>query len=174
MYIIQTERLGLREYIDADLDALYDIISDPETMKYYTSPYDRKGAERWLKWCMDSYRERGFGLWAVELRATGEFIGDCGISMQNIDGAELPEIGYHIAKSHWRQGYAREAARAVRDWGFENTGFDALYSYMNSANVPSYSTARSNGMRRISVYTAPNGIEHAVYRITREEWLRLR
>ena len=52
------------------------------------------------------------GLWAVILKETGAFIGDCGITMQQIDGETLPEIGYHIAKQHWRHGYATEAAAA--------------------------------------------------------------
>ena len=135
--IIETERLILREYVMEDFSALYNILSDGETMKHYPKPYDERGTVRWLKWSLDNYEKYGFGLWAIELKSTGEFIGDTGITMQNIDGEALPEIGYHIDKSHWRCGYAREAASAVRDWFFENTDFDAVYSYMTKTNVPS-------------------------------------
>ena len=106
----------------------------------------------------------------LELKETGEFIGDCGISMQKIDGEMLPEIGYHINKKFWRRGYAKEACSAVKDWLFENTKFDSVYSYMNQENVASYSTAASNGMTMIKAYD--DGEEALfVYRITRDEWL---
>jgi len=86
---------------------------------------------------------------AVVLKETNEFIGDCGITIQNIDGEMLPEIGYHIHKKYWRRGFAKEAARAVRDWAFQNTEYDTIYSYMKYTNVGSYSTAIANGMRKV-------------------------
>ena len=167
--IIQTERLIIREYSQADLDDLYEILSDPETMKYYPKPYDRSGCQRWINWCLDSYEKNGFGLWAIELKATGDFIGDCGISLQKIDDQTLHEIGYHINKKHWRQGYAKEACQAVKGWFFTNTLNDSVYSYMNADNIPSRATARSNGMTHIKTYTDGNETL-AVYEITRERW----
>lgn len=119
--ILQTKRLNIREYTPDDFDALYEILSDEETMKYYPKPYDENGVNRWINGCIDSYKQNGFGLWALELRETGAFIGDCGISMQNIDDEILPEIGYHVHKNYWRQGYAKEACAAVKDRFFENT-----------------------------------------------------
>ena len=103
------------------------------------------------------------------LKETGEFLGDCGVTMQNIDGEILPEIGYHIHRNFWRRGYGSEAARAVRDWAFEHTSFDCLYSYMTADNVASYSTAASVGMKRIKEYE-DEGEKLLVYAITREEW----
>ena len=169
--MIETKRLRIRPYTRDDFDDLYEILGDAETMKYYPRPYDEKGVDRWITWCLASYEKRGFGLWALELKDTGEFIGDCGISMQDIDGELLPEIGYHLNKKYWRQGYAKEASRAVKDWFFENTDFDAVYSYMNQANVASWATAAANGMTRVKAYESE---EEAlfVYRITREEWLK--
>ncbi len=172
-YIIETERLRLREYTLEDFDGLYAILSDPETMKHYPRPYDKKGTARWLDWSLDNYCKYGFGWWAIELKESGEFIGDCGITMQNIDGEALPEIGYHIGKDHWRQGYGKEAAGAVRDWFFENTEFDAVYSYMTASNIASYSTAASVGMERIKEFD-DDGVPHYVYRLTREEWKEMR
>lgn len=170
---IQTKRLILREYTYNDFDDLRDVICDAETMKYYVRPYDEKGVKRWLDWCIDSYRENGFGLWAIELRESGRFIGDCGISLQKIDGELLPEIGYHINKKHWRNGYAKEAAAAVRDWLFENTNYERTYSYMNIENAASYSTAASVGMKKIKEYN--DGEENlAVYSISRDEWLNIK
>jgi len=168
--MIETERLLLREYTQADFDGLYAILSDPVTMQHYPKPYDAAGTQRWLDWSFQNYKTYGFGLWAIELRETGEFIGDCGITMQPIDGQQLPEIGYHIHKDFWRKGYAREAATAVRDWAFENRDFDSLYSYMKYTNVASYSTARSIGMEKIKEYPDEKDGILFVYRITRETW----
>ena len=168
--ILETPRLILREYTPADFDDLYAILSDPETMRHYPRPYDEKGTMRWLSWSFDNYRTYGFGLWAIELKESGEMIGDCGLTMQPIDGEQLPEIGYHIHKTHWRKGYGKEAATAVRDWCFAHTAFDAVYSYMTRSNIASYSTAASAGLVRIKEYTDEQGEPHLVYRITREEW----
>ena len=171
--ILETNRLIIREYTPGDFDDLYEILSDAETMKYYPKPFDENGVRRWINWCVDSYRQYGFGLWALELKETGTFIGDCGISMQNIDGEVLPEIGYHVHKKYWRQGYAKEACSAVKDWFFGNTEHDSVYSYMNKENVASYATAAANGMTRIKAYE--DGEEALfVYRITLDEWQKAR
>ena len=119
--MIETERLLLREYILDDFDALYEIMSDPETMAHYPVPYDEARTRRWIEWNLENYAKYGFGLWAVVLKETGEFIGDCGLTLQNIDGEMLPEIGYHIHKKYWRRGFANGEARAARGWAFQST-----------------------------------------------------
>ena len=166
---LETERLILREYVQEDFADLKDVISDEETMKYYLKPYDDAGVQKWLDWSFSNYEKHGFGLFAIELRETGEFVGDAGITLQPIDGEWLPEVGYHVNKKHWRRGIASEAARAVRDWAFSNFEFDALYSYMASENIPSQATARSVGMTKLKEYSTENE-NLTVYKITREEW----
>ena len=153
-----------------DFNDLYEILSDPETMQHYPSPYDSDGTRKWILWNLENYETYGFGLWAVVLKETGEFIGDCGITMQNIEGEMLPEIGYHINKKYWRRGFAREAARAVRDWGFRNTQYDTLYSYMKYTNAGSFATALSNGMKKIKEYPDAKNTILCVYAITRSDW----
>lgn len=172
--VIETERLILREYREDDFDALYEILSDAETMAHYPAPFDEERVRGWIRWNLDNYEKYGFGLWAVILKETGRFIGDCGLTIQNIDGEQLPEIGYHIHKDHQRCGYGSEAARAVRDWAFENTAYDALYSYMKYTNVGSRSVAEANGMKKIKEYPdEKNHISYA-YAITRDEWKQLK
>lgn len=167
--IIETKRLLLREYQMDDFNDLYEILSDPETMKHYPKPYDEKGTIRWLEWSINNYKQYGFGLWAIVLKETGEFIGDCGITLQKIDNELLPEIGYHINKKHWKKGYAKEAGIAVRDWGFNNTNYECLYSYMNTTNIASFSTAASLGMKRVKEYY--DGEENLfVYMIRKDDW----
>lgn len=172
--MLETDRLLLREFSMEDFDALYEIVSDAETMQHYPAPFDAEKTRNWILWNLDNYKKYGFGLWAVVLKETGEFIGDCGVTMQNIDGDILPEIGYHIHKKHWRKGFAKEAAGAVRDWVFLNTSYDTVYSYMKYTNIASYSTAAANGMHRVKEYSDPKNTISYAYAITREEWQRIK
>ena len=96
-------------------------------------------------------------------------IGDCGLTIQRIHGRFCPEIGYHIARAHQRQGYAAEAARAVRDWTFTHTPFQRVYSYMTADNEPSRKTAMAAGLSFVETYTE-DGETHAVYALTRRDW----
>lgn len=168
--VIETERLILRKYNTDDFDSLYEILSDQETMAHYPYPFDREKVSNWINWNIENYKKYGFGLWAVVLRENGEMIGDCGITLQNIDGELLPEIGYHINKKYWRKGFGSEAAKAVRDWAFENTEYDCLYSYMKYTNIASYSTALSIGMKKVKEYTDEKNTVSYVCAITRMEW----
>ena len=105
---------------------------------------------------------------------TDDFIGDCGLTIQNIDGDLLPEIGYHIHKLYWRRGFGSEAARAVRDWAFEHAEYDCLYSYMKYTNIGSYSTAIATGMKMIKEYPDEKKEISYAYAITRKEWSMLK
>ena len=172
--MIETERLLLREYTPDDFDALHEIMSDPETMQHYPAPFDEARTRRWIEWNIENYAQYGFGLWAVILKETGAFIGDCGITIQNIDGEMLPEIGYHIHKQYWRRGFAKEAARAVRDWVFQHTEYDTVYSYMKYTNIGSWSTALANGMRKVKEYPDPKNTVSYAFAITRREWETLK
>lgn len=175
---LQTNRLILREYTHSDFDSLCEILCDAETMKYYEKPYDSDGVRLWIDWNRQSYRDFGFGLWAVMLKgqngANDIFIGDCGITMQRIGRWIRPEIGYHINKKFHRMGYASEAARCCRDFIFENTPFNTVYSYMNADNIASCGVAVKNGMTLVDEYTDANGAELKAYAVTRAQWNALR
>lgn len=144
--IIETDRLFLREMNMDDFDALYAVLGDSEIMQHYPYTFDEERVRSWIERNMNRYIENGFGLWAVCLKETGEMIGDCGLTLQNIDGEMLPEIGYHIRRDCQKKGYAKEAAAAVRDWTFANTDYPAIYSYCKYTNEPSYKTAEAIGM----------------------------
>ena len=137
MVKIETERLFLREMAEDDFEALRRVLGDREIMRHYPYEFDDERIRSWIARNRERYSIFGFGLWAVCRKDTGEMIGDCGLTMQIIDGQIRPEIGYHIRRDHQRQGYAREAARAVRDWTWQNTPFRAIYSYMKAENIPS-------------------------------------
>ena len=145
--VIETERLFLREMTMDDFDALYKVLSDKDIMQHYPYAFDESRVKNWIERNINRYKNDGFGLWAVCLKETGEMIGDCGLTLQNIDGQMLPEIGYHIRKDCQGRGYAKEAAAATRDWAWENTSYPALYSYCKYTNFPSYKTAEAIGMK---------------------------
>ena len=168
--IIEAERLFLREMAPEDFDALYAVLADSDIMRHYPYTFDEARVKNWINKNTERYRVFGFGLWAVCLRSTAEMIGDCGLTMQNINGTILPEIGYHIAKAHQRQGYASEAAQAVRDWTFSHTPFGRVYSYMKKENLPSSATARANGMTLLYEFTDEENEQTVVYGISRAEW----
>lgn len=169
---IETERLFLREMTPNDFQALYNVLADSDIMKYYPYVFDENRVRSWIEKNIERYRIFGFGLWAVVLKQTGEVIGDCGLTMQNINGSIRPEIGYHINKNHQRRGYATEAARQCRNWAFSNTPFNVLYSYMKKENAASGAVAMANGMRLVEEFADNEGAT-IVYAITRDEWHNL-
>lgn len=114
------------------------ILADSDIMQHYPYTFDEARVRGWINCNMERYRIFGFGLWAVCLKETGEMIGDCGLTMQQINGKIKPEIGYHMRKDQQRKGYAKEAAIAVRDWTFHNTPFNTIYSYMKDTNEACY------------------------------------
>ncbi|MBR2598348.1 MAG: GNAT family N-acetyltransferase [Clostridiales bacterium] len=165
--ILETERLFLREMSMGDFDALYKVLADKEIMCHYPYTFDDERVKSWIERNMKRYADNGFGLWAVCLKETGEMIGDCGLTLQNIEGEMLPEIGYHIRADRQHKGYAKEAAAAVRDWAFSNTQYPALYSYCKYTNVGSFKTAEAIGMHFEKEYPDPdNEITHVsvIYR----------
>mgnify|MGYP000444915422 CR=1 FL=1 len=172
--IIETGRLILREMTEDDFDALYVVLADSDNMKYYPHSFDEDRVRGWIRRNIERYKVFGFGLWAVVLKETGEVIGDCGLTMQIINGQIKPEIGYHIRKDCQGRGYASEAAKAVRDWTFMNTPFNIIYSYMNHTNVPSYRTAIAYGCRQVDEFENETNEIFKVYAITRAQWEELK
>lgn len=170
MYILETEELGLRKLTIDDLEKLHSILSDTETMQYYKSPFDMDKTKGWIEWNIDNYSQYGFGLWAVVLKASNEFIGDCGITMQNIHGKLVPEIGYHIDKRFWKRGYATQAARACLKYILDNTDFNEVYSYQKYTNIPSRRVAEKMGMTFREEYPDEINTKTSVYSIKRMEY----
>ena len=167
---LETQRLILRPITQEDFAAWKEILGDPETMAHYPKPYDDRGVQRWIDWTLKNYETCGFGLWALILKENGQFLGDCGITMQNINGKTVPEIGYHLHKAYWRRGLGSEAALRCMQYAFEDLSMPAVYSYMTSSNAASWGVAVKNGMTLVEEYVDPLDGPHRVYRMTKEEW----
>lgn len=173
-YIIETEILGLRELTENDFDDLHAILSDAETMQYYPQPFSAERTKNWINWNIQNYKQYGFGLWAVILKETNQFIGDCGITMQNIhnDGRLFPEVGFHINKNFWKKGYASSAAKACLEFAFENTNHDEVFCYQKWTNISSRKTAEKLGMKLIKEYEDEKNTKTSVYSITKNEYYK--
>ncbi len=171
---IETHRLVLREMNMDDFNALYRVLSDSDIMQHYPYTFDDNRVRNWIERNIERYRIFGFGLWAVCLKDTGEMIGDCGLTMQNIGGTIKPEIGYHICKEMQRKGYAKEATSAVRDWTFTHTTFNEIFSYMKYTNEPSARTAISFGCHFVYEFEDEANEITKVYAITKDEWKEIK
>ena len=166
--IVTTERLGLRELEPDDLDALSQVLGDPVAMRYYPAPFDRNRVAAWIEWARRSYRENGFGLWAVIRRSDGRFLGDCGPMLQPVEGELIPEVGYHIVPSEHGHGFATEAARACVAWVFANTRFDVVCSLVSPENVPSRAVASKIHSSMRTITWAKNNTEMCMYSTQRQ------
>ncbi|MHB8542144.1 MAG: GNAT family N-acetyltransferase [Candidatus Acidiferrales bacterium] len=162
MIVFETERLVLRHMVAGDLDALLTVLGDAKTMKYYPSAFQRDEVTRWIEWCVESYEENGYGLYAMVLKKTNAVIGDCGHARQEVDGATEIEIGYHVLREHWGQGYATEAARGAASYGFETLCATRLISLIRPENAASRRVAEKVGMK-IEKEIARKGFRHFVY-----------
>ena len=146
--VIETQRLQLREMTPADRPALCRILQDSEVMYAYNGPFSDEEVDEWLERQLARYRQWGYGLWAVVLKATGEMIGQCGLTLQQWNGLEMLEAGYLFQHSHWHQGYATEAARACMDYAFGTLNSPLVCSIIRDNNLPSQQVALRNGMTR--------------------------
>jgi ribosomal-protein-alanine N-acetyltransferase len=137
-------------------------------MRFYPAPLDQAGVESWIARNCRRYARDGHGLWAMVLKSSGELIGDCGLTVQDVEGASEIEIGYHVRRDHWGQGFATEAARACRDYGFAHLGVSRLVSIIRPENLASRRVAEKNGLAIWKEVTRVD-LPHLVYAIRREQ-----
>jgi RimJ/RimL family protein N-acetyltransferase len=160
--ILETARLRLREFVPEDADALEAILGDPVAMQYYPAPFDRKAVECWIEKNMGRYQRDGYGLWAMLLKQSGELIGDCGCILQEVEGRNEVEVGYHVRRVFWGNGYVTEAARACMDYAFSRRGVERVISMVRPENVQSRRVAEKNGLicEKIVFW---RGYDHCIY-----------
>jgi RimJ/RimL family protein N-acetyltransferase len=130
----------------SDLDVMAGLLGDPVVMWVYPHPYSRDEALEWIERNLTLYRERGFGLWLLTLRETGEFVGECGLVPQLVEGHNQIEVGYHIRPELWGRGLATEAVAACRDFARDVAGLDRLVALIDPRNVASQRVATKAGL----------------------------
>ena len=161
-YVIQTERLGLRQLDEGDLPELNRMLGDPEVMSYYPEPWSPTKVDSWLDRNRLSYANHGFGIWAIERRSDGSFLGECGLLWQEVEGVRDVEIGWHVHKEFWRRGIASEAAAGVRAHAFELVNLPRIISIILPANIPSRGVAEKIGLK-IGWEASFHGLHHLIY-----------
>src|SRR5215213_10541352 len=144
--VLETERMVLRRMEMADVDDLMGIFSNPVAMRYYPGTKSRQEAEEWVRRMQENYRDHGFGLWVAVLEDSGEFAGQCGLTVQQVEGKDEVEIGYLFLRQFWGRGLATEAARAARDHGFHALGHERLVSLIDPGNLASRRVAEKVGL----------------------------
>jgi RimJ/RimL family protein N-acetyltransferase len=172
---ISTGRLIMRSWRESDLPSWAAMNADPEVRRYVGPLLTPGQAEAWVLNFQDDLDRRGFGFWALEVRASGDFIGFTGL---DIVEEEMPvtgvEIGWRLARSAWGHGYATEAARAALEYGFGILTLPEIVAITMAANLRSQAVMERIGMTRDPAedfddpdVEEPSLRRHVVYRIRR-------
>lgn len=173
--VFTTKRLRLRRLTKEDSRSLNQILQDEEVMYAYEHAFSDLEVAQWLEKQLKNYEKTGFGLWGVELKETGEMIGQCGLTLQDGEGEQVLEIGYLFQKKHWHQGYATEAARVCKKYAFEELKAEEVFSIIRDTNISSQKVAERNGMtRKKEIVKHYHGLDmpHWMYSISREEFFK--
>jgi RimJ/RimL family protein N-acetyltransferase len=149
--------------------------ADPEVMRYFPATMDREASDAHVDRIEKLFARNGFGLWALEVEQTGDFIGFTGLNPMpdGVPGAGGVEIGWRLARRAWHHGYATEAATAAVDVAFNGVGLAELWSMTAVANEPSQAVMRRIGMRRHGEFQHPAidpgspVRQHVVYHLAR-------
>ena len=154
---ISTERLGLRKWKDSDILPFAAMNGDPEVMKYFPGTFSEAETRSMVKRIQSHFDRNGFGLFAVEIKATGEFIGFTGFSIPGFESFFTPcvEIGWRYKKEFWGKGYATEAARACLTYGFETLQLKRIVSFTSPLNVNSERLMKRIGMNYVDDFDHP-------------------
>lgn len=179
--ILETERLLLRKLEQSDYADLCKILQDEAVMYAYEGAFCDEEVQVWLDNQLRRYQEEGVGLYAVILKKTGELIGQCGLTMQEIPTQRVLEVGYLFQKAFWHQGFATEAARACKEYAFSVLGAEEVFSIIRDTNTASQNVAKRNGMLQGDTFVKHyRGIDmpHYIFSVKRkacqEEPMRIR
>lgn len=151
-----------------DLPHLSEVFADPYALKFYPQMRDEENVRAWIEWNLQNYRDCGFGLWALELKSNGKFIGDAGLTYQTVEGTQMLEIGYHILSEERGQGFATEAASACLRYAFDTLNSETVCSIVDPANIASLSVAKRIHCSRKTIKGSKG--ESILFLTTRADW----
>ena len=145
---LRTARLLLRPFRDGDLAPFAELNADPEVMEFFPATLGRADSDAFAARVRRRTEEDGWGLWAVEITATGEFAGFTGLARPAFTAPFTPavEVGWRLARRHWGHGYATEAATAALAFAYETLGLDEVVSFTAVTNLRSRAVMERLGM----------------------------
>jgi RimJ/RimL family protein N-acetyltransferase len=172
-----TARLLLRQWRPSDRTPFAQLNADPRVMEFFPSPLTREQSDSMADRCESFISERGWGLWAVELKTDGSFIGFVGL---HIPTAQLPfspctEVGWRLAFDYWGYGFASEAGREALRVGFDGLGLEEIVSFTAVANRRSRAVMERLGMTLSGLFEHPTVLvgsylrQHCLYRLRRSK-----
>ena len=155
---LTTERLKLRRWREADLEAFARLNSDPRVMEFLIGPLTREKSDALVRQFEDHFDRHGFGFWAVEVIGGPPFIGFTGLKTPPFDAPFTPcvEIGWRLARPYWGMGYAPEAARATLRFAFQDLGLTEVVAYTATGNSRSRRVMEKLGMN----YSPADDFDH--------------
>jgi len=149
---LDTPRLKTRCLTPNDVEAWAEFFEDKEATEFlpnfgFTTNIER--AKHWVEKQIERYNQKRYGLQVLINKETNEFIGLCGLLLQDVDAEKHVEVGYHIFKKHWGKGYAPEAAKRFIEFAFENHQANSVISIIAINNFKSQRVATKNGLKKI-------------------------
>ena len=179
MHEITTERLLLRAWRPEDRTPFAALNADPEVMRHFPALLSRRESDAVADRIEEHFAREGWGLWAMEERSTGEFLGFTGLARPAFDAPFMPavEIGWRLARAAWGQGYATEGARASATCAFDDIGLEEIVSMAVAVNTRSIAVMERLGMHRDPaedfdhpLVAEPHLRRHVLYRLSAAEW----
>jgi ribosomal-protein-alanine N-acetyltransferase len=166
---IETNRLLLRQMVAEDAEAFFLVFSDPRVMTSFGGNlFDRPQVEKWVQRNLAHQKQHGYGLFSVILKSENILIGDCGFEHIEVSGRPEVELGYDLRSQYWGQGYATEAAAAVRDFAWQELGLRRLVSLIRPSNLASSRVAEKIGMTKEQEITRGQYV-YCVYSMLKHE-----
>jgi RimJ/RimL family protein N-acetyltransferase len=162
-YFLRSQRLGFRLWTEADIDLAMGLWGDPEVTRLIGGPFSIQQVQQRLSCEIATFRGHGVQYWPIFLLTSGEHVGCCGLRPYRLE-ERVYELGAHVRKLHWGQGYAQEASRAVIRYAFEALGAAALFAGHHPANEVSRRLLLALGFAYThDEYYAPTGLYHPSY-----------
>jgi RimJ/RimL family protein N-acetyltransferase len=166
---LETKRLILRPMQATDINALHLIFTDPKVMASFGGElFSREQMLHWLQRNLEHQNRYGYGLFSVILKEHGKLIGDCGLERMDMEGIQMAELGYDFRSEYWNQGFATEAASAVRDYAFDILRLPELISLIRVGNLASKRVAEKVGMTLTEEITR-YGMQYWKYSLRKKE-----
>ena len=176
----ESDRLLFRQWRDEDKKIFCELNSDPVVMEFFPNPLAREESDRFVDKTVKFIAQNQWGLFAVELKDEGRFIGFIGLATPSFEMHFTPctEIGWRLHKNFWKKGYATEGAKAVLNFAFNNLKKKEIVSFTSKLNLPSIAVMERIGMKHDpdDDFEHPKLKEthplkpHVLYRIKKEDW----